>query len=60
LLKAKGMEINEVDQEAFIKALRPVWDQFVKTDRQKKIVDFWPIPSKLLRIVLAVFGHRGV
>ncbi len=45
LLKAKGMEINEADKEAFSKALRPVWDQFIKTDRQKKIVDLLANPK---------------
>jgi tripartite ATP-independent transporter DctP family solute receptor len=45
LLKAKGMEINEVDIEPFSKALRPVWAEFIKTDRQKKIVDLLTNPK---------------
>lgn len=44
LLKAKGMLINEVDKEPFSKALRPVWDEFLKTDRQKKLVDLLANP----------------
>lgn len=29
-LKASGMEVNEVNKEAFIKAVQPVWDDFKK------------------------------
>jgi tripartite ATP-independent transporter DctP family solute receptor len=45
LLKAKGMEINQVNTEPFFKALRPVWDEFIKTDRQRKIVDLLANPK---------------
>ncbi len=29
-LKAKGMQVNEVDKEAFRKAVKPVWERFEK------------------------------
>lgn len=27
-LKARGMQVNEVDREAFVTAVRPIWDRF--------------------------------
>jgi tripartite ATP-independent transporter DctP family solute receptor len=30
-LKANGMEINEVNQETFVKAVKPIWDEFRAT-----------------------------
>ncbi len=45
LLKDAGMQINDVDQAAFVKALQPVWNDFVKTDQQKKIVDLLANPK---------------
>ena len=29
-LKARGMQVNDVDKEAFIKRVKPIWDRFNK------------------------------
>jgi len=40
MLKEKGMQVNEVDQEAFRKLMTSVWDEFVrKTPEAKKYLD---------------------
>lgn len=36
-LKANGMEVNEVDKEAFVKASEPVYDEFY--DQYKTVID---------------------
>jgi tripartite ATP-independent transporter DctP family solute receptor len=38
-LTADGVKINEVDREAFRTAMRPVWEAFVKTPEQRRVVD---------------------
>jgi len=39
-LKEKGMQVNDVDQEAFRKLMATVWDDFVKkTPEAKKYLD---------------------
>ena len=29
-LKEEGMEVNEVDKEAFLEAVKPVWDLYIE------------------------------
>jgi tripartite ATP-independent transporter DctP family solute receptor len=38
-LTADGVKINEVDREAFRAAMRPVWEAFVKTPEQRRVVE---------------------
>jgi tripartite ATP-independent transporter DctP family solute receptor len=39
VLAEREVEVNEVaDREAFATAMRPVWDRFMKTDLQKRLV----------------------
>ncbi len=45
LLEKEGMKVNEVDQEAFFQALKPVWSDFTKTDQQKKLVELLSNPK---------------
>lgn len=38
-LLAAGLKVNDIrDQGAFVEKVRPVWERFVKTDQQKRLV----------------------
>lgn len=39
VIEASDMMVNEVDKEPFAARMRPVWQQFVTTARQQKLVD---------------------
>lgn len=38
VIAASGVEVNEVDRDAFAALMTPVWDQFITTPSQKSVV----------------------